>query len=322
MRCRVLRDGQQSPSCLQLTREDLPTARDKRLHGVMLVLGSAVGYAIVPPLAKIAYEHGADSRGVLAMRFVIAAPLLTALVAGRRRGTVSLSALPAVAGAAILWLFSNWAFFESLARMSAVIVVLVFFSYPILVGIGGMLFLGEPLTGPSAALILLGSVGVYLSVGVAGKASGSGLGLAVFSALVFALFFLRAKHLLSTGRVDGIGFTAGITGVASIGFPVLLLAGGGSVPSDGAGWGAVLGLALAGTVLATVLLYSGLPYLDASTAAMLSTAEPPLAVLFTAVLIAEPVAPIQIVGMAVVLVAVLGLSRSATRPRQGIPPAP
>jgi drug/metabolite transporter (DMT)-like permease len=58
-------------------------------------------------------------------------------------------------------------------------------------------------------------------------------------------------------------------------------------------------------------VYSGLHHLDAATAAMVSTVELPLAVLLTAVLVAEPVTLVQVGGMVVVLAAVSGLSYRA-----------
>ena len=287
-----------------------------------MVLAAAGGYALLPPLARIAYDHGADARGLLALRFAIAAPLLMALAKARPAGTITLDNLPALAVPSITFFFSNWAFFESLTRMSAVVAVIVFFSYPILVAIGGMIFLGEPLTRTCGALILLGSAGVYLSVGLSGRASVSGMALATASALLFSSFFLRAKHLISHRRVDGIGLTAWVSAFAGIAYPVLFLVGGGSLPDDRAGYAAVLGIALLGTVLAAALLYSGLHYLEAGRAAMLTAVELPLAVLLTASLLAEPVTPLQVAGMAVVLVAVMGLSYDATRARPGIPARP
>jgi drug/metabolite transporter (DMT)-like permease len=167
-------------------------------------------------------------------------------------------------------------------------------------------------------LIVLGSFGVYLSVGVTGTASASGIALAATAAFVFACFFLRAKQLLTARRLDGIALTAWTTIFAGIGFPILMLVAGGSFPSDAAGYAAVAAIALLGTAVAGTFLYTGLDHLDAGTAAMLTAVEPPLTVVFTMLLLSEHVTAAQIAGLAVVLVSTTGLGYHAVGGRQPV----
>jgi drug/metabolite transporter (DMT)-like permease len=278
-----------------------------------MVFGAAAGYALLPALTKIAYEHGTDAPGLLALRYAIAGPLLIALARARRPAAVSLGALRVAAVPAAIFFVSTWTFFESLARMSGAIAVVIVFSFPILVAIGGVILLGELLTASRSALILLGTFGVYLSAGVSGRATGPGVALAATSSVLFALFFLLAKRVISAGRLDGLTLTGWTALLLSAGYQFLFVVGGGSLPADTTGYAAVLGIALFGTVLAAALLYSGLHHLDAGTAAMLSAVELPLAVLLTAVLVAEPITLVQVAGMGVVLIAVSGLSYSDQR---------
>jgi drug/metabolite transporter (DMT)-like permease len=282
------------------------------IRGVSLVLAGATCYAVLPALVKVSYEHGADSRGLLALRFAIAAPILLA-VGARHRPRASWAALPAVAVPSALYFFQTLTFFESLAQMSAVAAVPILFSYPLLVAIGGAVVLGNPLPRRSVALIVLGSIGVYLSVGFTGSVTTLGVVLAIASAVLFALFFLSAKRLLTSEVLDGLTFTTLTFTVTGVAFAALWIVSGGSSPTDGVGWAAVLAIAGVGTAVAAVLLYSGLPHLDAGTAAMLSAAEPPLAVVLAAVLLKESVGPVQVTGILIVVVALAGLSYLATR---------
>jgi drug/metabolite transporter (DMT)-like permease len=132
------------------------------------------------------------------------------------------------------------------------------------------------------------------------------------SAALFTTFFLSAKRLLANSMLDGLTFTTLTFAVTGVGFPALLVVSGGSPPADRVGWIAVLIIAVVGTAIAAVLLYSGLPHLDAGTAAMLSAAEPPLAIVLAAVLLNEHIRTIQAVGVLVVVVALAGLSYRAT----------
>jgi drug/metabolite transporter (DMT)-like permease len=208
----------------------------------------------------------------------------------------------------------TFCFFASLERMDAVVAILIVFSYPLMVAVAGALFLHEPLTLVSGALVAVGTVGVYLSVGVTGGASATGVLLAFAAAVLFAWYFMGAKRVLAGGALDGLTFSAFTCCVSAVVFPVVAVAGGASLPDDGVGWSAVLGVAVLGTVAGAALLFTGLGHLDAATAAMLSAAEPPFAVLLAALLLDEPVAAIQISGMAIVAISLTGLSYRATRP--------
>lgn len=297
--------------------------RQKALLGVVMVLASAVCYATLPALVKLAYQHGADSVGVLAMRFGISAPILLAYVLLRRPRAGVRAAIPALVFPALIYFFQTLTFFESLAHMSAVIAVLILFSYPLMVSAGGALFLGERLTPLTIVLIGAGAAGVALSVGFGGHASVAGVALGFTSALLFAVFFLIAKQRLSTTTLDGVTLTAITYILGGLGFPALMLVTGANGPSDTLGWLLVSAIAVIGTVAGAVLLFSGLRYLSAGTASMLSAAEPPVAIALAALLLAEPVAASQIAGMAIVAVALGTLGYLAARGAPAeLPPGP
>jgi drug/metabolite transporter (DMT)-like permease len=279
-----------------------------------MVLASAAGYATLPALVKLAYEHGADAAGVLALRFGISAPIVVAWAALRRSGRSMRGAMSGLAFPAVLYFLQTLAFFESLARMSAVVAVLALFSYPLMVAAGDVVFFGETMSRGRAALIVAGSAGVALSVGFSGKTDFWGLVLALVSAVLFAAFFLMAKQRLSDSDLDGLTLTAVTYLVCGLGFPLVAAVGGAAAPSDGAGWIAVAVIVVLGTVFAAVLLYSGLRHLPAGIASMLSAAEPPLAVALAAVVLGEHVGATQVLGMALVVASLGALSYSVTRP--------
>jgi drug/metabolite transporter (DMT)-like permease len=280
---------------------------------VGLVLASAACYATLPAVVKIAYDHGADAAGVLALRFGIAAPILLAWVLLRRAGAEIRTAMPRLAVPALIYFVQTFAFFECLERMSAVTGVLILFSYPLLVAAGGAIVLGEKLTPQTLCLIGLGLVGVVLSVGLGGHGSAVGVALGIGSSVSFAVFFLMAKRLMTASDVDGVTLTALAYAVSGIAFPALMLVTDASAPSDRTGWLAIAVISLVGTVVAAVLLFSGLRHLSAATAGMLSSAEPPIAVALAALLLSEAVTAMQMVGMAIVVLALGRLSYVATR---------
>jgi drug/metabolite transporter (DMT)-like permease len=286
-------------------------ARDRRvLVGAAMIVGSAACFATLPTLAKVAFDHGGDTHGVLLLRFVVAAPVVGVWVWRRRSGEAIRRAMPLIVPGAVLYMLQTLTFFEAVDRMGAVLSVLILFAYPLIVAVAAPFAVGEPFGLARLGIVIVGSIGVALSIGYGGHPSTAGVLLASASAVLFAAFFLVVKRALEIPGVDGLSVTALVYVVCVLGFAVLALVGGASLPRDGGGWLAVAGIATFGTIMATVLLFVGMSRLSASAAGLLTAVEPPLSVLLAAVALAEPVHRSQIAGMALLAAAVLALGRS------------
>jgi drug/metabolite transporter (DMT)-like permease len=81
-------------------------------------------------------------------------------------------------------------------------------------------------------------------------------------------------------------------------------------PASSSGWLSIAGIVLIATVIPVVTFLAGLERIGPTNAAMLSTLEPVVTVLLAAWLFAERLEPITLVGGALILVAVLILTRS------------
>jgi drug/metabolite transporter (DMT)-like permease len=196
-----------------------------------------------------------------------------------------------------------------------VLAVLTLFAYPFLVAIGAEIFLGERLTPVSATIVLVGSLGVALSVGVGGHATSVGLAYGAASAFLFAVSFLLIKPILAT-VLDGISLTAIFYGGGVLIFLPVGVITNAALPHDSVGWVAAVAAAVIGTAVGSVCLFSGMRHLSAGVASMLGIVEPPLAVALAAIALAEPVAVSQILGMVIVMFAVAALSYGLVRPKE------
>jgi drug/metabolite transporter (DMT)-like permease len=82
-------------------------------------------------------------------------------------------------------------------------------------------------------------------------------------------------------------------------------------PQSAAGWLAIVTIALVSTVLAITLFFAGLERIGPTRASTLSTLEPVVTVTLAAIVLGETIAPVQLVGGALILTAVIVLARAA-----------
>ena len=283
---------------------------------MLAVLGSAVAFAIAPVFGKIAYAHGVDSFALLALRFGSAAVLLWAIVGVRRtrRGselpraatTLRILLLGAVVlpGEVILY-------FTSLHHIGAGLAEVLLFLYPVWVVLITALILRQQVSPLVVGCSVAAVGGAALTVGGVHDVDVVGVLLAVGASLGFATYVVLSGRLVH--GVGSLPTTVLVVSGAAVTFLVLALATGAHGPSDVAGWAATAGLSVVGTVISFLLLTAGLQRLPSTDAAVVSTVEPAVAVVLGAVLLGEPVAAVQVLGVLVVLGSVAVLVRQESR---------
>lgn len=90
-----------------------------------------------------------------------------------------------------------------------------------------------------------------------------------------------------------------------------------ALPTTPTAWAAVLAIALVSTIVAMVGFFAGLRRLGAADAATLSTLEPVVTFVLAALVLGEPVGPLQVLGGGIVLAAVAALARGKRPTGQG-----
>lgn len=139
-------------------------AADKLL-GVLLIAVSAASFGAMAIFTHYAYASGADTVGLLAVRFSLAALALTAVMRVRRIG---LPPWPRVAGLAAMggigYAGQSFAFFTALHYAPASLVALLLYLYPMFVTVLAAVFLHERLTPAALLALVLCSVGAGLTV--------------------------------------------------------------------------------------------------------------------------------------------------------------
>jgi drug/metabolite transporter (DMT)-like permease len=289
-------------------------------EGLLLCLVSAAGFGAMAIFAKEAYATGLDVTTLLALRFPMAAAMLWALIALRRRPLGSPRGLLA-GGLLGLWYAAQAAlFFSALERIDAGLASLLLYAYPALVTLGAFALGRERPDRRRIGALALASAGVVLVLagGGTGELDVLGAGLALGAAGAYTVYILASDRMAAT--TPPVAFAASVVTGAAVAFAVAALVRGDlHVSGEGLMWTAVL--ASVSTVMPIVLFMAGLARVGPSTASIASTIEPPFTVALAWIVFGETLGALQLAGGALVLLAVVLLQlRSAASSVRSVSP--
>jgi drug/metabolite transporter (DMT)-like permease len=286
---------------------------------VALILISAAGYGTQAIFARLAYAAGVNVSTLLLLRFAlsIAVLWLILLARGRWRHAWAVLALPKrglrLLALGMIFAGNSAAFFTALTFLHIAVVELLLYLYPGMVLILSAIFLHERLTALKVVALCLALTGSALTVGPLGSVAlpgvtGStvvlGLTLAASTGLFYAIYIVWGTRLTAgvPADVSGVISMTGTTLVFAVG---ALVGDGASLQFPGGAWPAIGAVALFSTVIATSFFLAGLERLGPTRAAILATVEPVVTLLLAAIVLNDPPRWFQVVGGALILLAVV-----------------
>ncbi|HET7646325.1 MAG TPA: DMT family transporter [Candidatus Limnocylindria bacterium] len=300
--------------------------------GAGWVVAAALAFATLGSLSGVAYRSGMGSPTFVALRAVIGATALVALVALRHRSWVRIGGLPRqervmLAAAMLANGTLNLALFAAYGEMAVALVLAVYFTYPMLVAVTSVLIGRERFTRARTAGLLLSACGVVLvladQVGVA-RFSPIGMAWAVAAAACQATYlvvsrrgYTRVPAEQATALILGGGAILAGAVVLAVDLPAGRLL---SWASDAAAWAAVLTAGLLGAAAAKVWLLRGVRQLGGTRTAVLMLLEPVAGVLLAAAVLGQAISPTEAVGGLVIIAAAVLVQRPAPGP--AAPPTP
>lgn len=300
-------------------REPAPVRQ--RIGSVMVVL-AATGFGTIAVFGKLGQEVGMNNATMLGWRFPLAAAVLWAVILltrsgvdlDRRQTTVSL-------GLGVAYTVLTAAFFWGLLYVTAGLAVITLYTYPIYVFIIAVAFLDERVTKRKLAAMVLAIVGVAIIVGLdTSGADPFGLMLVSIGAMAYAIYTTGSRVVVADLRPDLMA-TVAMTAAAVLFAGYGLTTGRLLVPETAAQWGVAGGLALFGTAIPIALFAYGLERVEASRASVLTTVEPPVAVVLGVVVLGEALSPGILVGGLLVLGGILLIQSEQSVGRPAVPPA-
>jgi drug/metabolite transporter (DMT)-like permease len=289
--------------------------------GTLLCLASAAGFGAMAVFGKLAYDDGATVGTLLAIRFLLAAALFWVLVAagGAARELRALGRRDVAVGLALGacgYAIQAGCYFAALERIDASLLSLLVYTFPAMVAVAAFVLGRERIDRRRLVALVVASGGLTLVVAGAGAGAldplGAALGLG--AAVVYTTYILVSEGIVGrmTPRLLSALVCTGAAASLTAGSALL----GELRPGEltAAGWGWLACLALVSTVAAVSLFFAGLQRVGPTTASIISTAEPVVTVLLAFLVFGELLGPVQLLGGALVLGAVLMLASRRQRP--------
>jgi drug/metabolite transporter (DMT)-like permease len=296
-----------------------PSAAITWVGPICAVVG-ALGFSFKAILIKLAYAWAAsDPIVLLTLRMLYSAPffVLMAFSAGRRAGAAPLRRRDWLT---LVWLgfvgyyLASLLDFVGLQYVSAGLERLVLFLYPTIVVVLSALFLGKKITGREMIALSLSYVGIGLAFAHDLRVGSDTSSVVLGAALVFGSAIAYAAYLVGAGpilaRIGSQRFiawamllsTVFVVGQFVLTRPLEALA----VPLSIHALS--LAMAIFSTVLPTWLVAEAVRRIGANRSALIGSLGPVFTIALGALILAEPVNAMQLVGAVLVLVGVILVS--------------
>jgi len=278
--------------------------------GALYCLLSAAAFGVIAIFGKLSYDEGVSVESLLLVRFGLAALVLLpiAMARGALRGIPRRAVLVSLGMGVFGYAAQAGLYFSALARIDASLVTLLLYLYPMLVMLGAIL-LGRERASRRRSWALglaLAGIALVLSGATSGRFNLTGALLAAGAAVVYTAYILVGDR--TTTDVPPLALAALVcTGAFGTFLAATLIRGTTSqlTAITGPGWLWLVALALVSTVAAILLFFAGLARVGPSVASILSILEPVVTVTSAAFVFGEHLSPLQCLGGAVVLSAVL-----------------
>lgn len=284
--------------------------------GVLLALASAISFSTLGIFAKLIYAEGFSTAQVLAWRFTGAALFLWAWVLLSERRLPSLKKnIPIL----LLGLFGfapqAGLYFVTLRFLDAGITSLLLYLYPSFVVLLSAAFLKRRPTGAQIAALVLSLTGCVMTFFRTGRYPVIGIALGVLVALTYGAYLVIGERILK-GR-NPVHTTAFIMTAAALTYWVMVVISGNyKAPGELRAFLGLAGISLVGTVVPIVTLFAAMQRIGASNTSLVSTVEPLMAVLLSALILGERFGPVQLAGGVLIVGAVALIQASARREAQ------
>lgn len=283
-----------------------------RLIGILLIAVSAASFGTLAIFGRYAYADGMDTFTLLFLRFTISALLMGTLLFIRRESIPRGRTLWQLVGMGALgYVGQSFSYLTAIQFASAGLVALLLYLYPAFVAILSTFFLKEKFTRLKIIALSLATLGAALTVNPEGG-QWQGIILAISAAAIYSVYIIVGTGVMK--QVSAVQSSTIIFASAGLVYGAATAVSGAHFPRTAAGWSVVGGVVIVATVIPVVTFLAGLKRIGPTSASMLSTLEPVVTVLLAAWLFGETLGLAALIGGALILTAVILLTRGEIHP--------
>ena len=288
------------------------------MAGIALAVVSCTLYGINPLFSVNAYDDGANSRGLMIARFLVAAPLLLVyrLIAVRgSRWPRGRDLLEIFLFGYIGFTLQSFFYFGAIERMASGLVSVIFYCFPIMAVLLAWWLLKHKPSNVIGLCLMLTVVGVGLTAGEVSGAETTGVALTLAGALTYTFYVVLSSRVMP--RYDGItGLTVVLFG-AMVGWLTLwaIRPFGMEVtfPTSNFGWMNVVIIATFGTIVPMGAFFAAMKRVGPGPTSVASAFEPVVTIAAGMLFLDEQLTVRIVVGATVVIAAVVMLALSEAR---------
>ena len=285
-------------------------------RATLLILFSAACFGAISIFITLALRSGSRLIDLLFWRYAIAAALLVlasgGIAAVRAPGR---RAFPLLVYAGVGQAVIAFVSLSALKFIPAASLTFLFFTYPAWLAVISALRGAERLTASRAVALVLSLAGIALMVGLPGGSGAlhpAGVGLALASALLYALYVPMINHF-------GAGMPPAVTSVFAAGGAAIALLvasltqGGVRIDLAPVAWAMVALLASVSTVLAFIAFLRGLTVLGPVRTGIVGTVEPFFTAVLASVVLGQPLGTRTLIGGGLIAATVIIIQTSGDR---------
>lgn len=282
--------------------------RNKR-KGTLYIILSAVSFAILPLVVKIAYNIGMSTIAILTGRFVTAAVFLWITIIIRKvkfklskKDFISLTLL-GILGYGLMSTF----YFTTVKMTSASMASMLLYTYPIIVTVCSTIIYHEKFTVTSFTSLILSSIGIIFVVNVAAKnVNPTGILYGLITAFIYSAYIIISSRLV--GQIDSLVVTAFVATSAGVMFLLISLIQHSFTFNIGLkGWTCIGCIGIVSTFIAILAFFKGLKIIGPSKSSIISTLEPVLTIILSCIIFKDKMTVLQLIGGILILSSVVML---------------
>ncbi len=275
--------------------------------GTLMILASAAGFATLTIFIKLAYMAGANTITILTMRFMLSSIILWPML--KLRGisvnigakTITRLCLMGALGYGV----TSTCLTLAINHLPASLAAMLFYIYPALVTLISFAAGDEQIAWHKSLALAICFGGLLLILGVSFSSINlTGVLFGLCAAAVYSGYIVVGNRVLK--NINPLVATTYVCSSAGVAFTVIGLVQNSLVLSlPPAGWLAMAGIALPGTILGILLFFAGLCRIGAANASIISTTEPLITVLLSVALLDDKISLFQAFGGLLVIAGIM-----------------